>query len=537
MNVLYDIVTRNEITDFLPDQEQSDLVNSIQELSDIGFWLLNPAENKIWCSAFVFKIISFPIPTDGKINLDNIKELCHTDDKTRVETAFINLIEKSQDFNISFRIIRETLSGSRETRYIRMKSKIKYNADNTKHISGIIHDITEQKKYERELIRAKEKAEDSDRLKTAFLANMSHEIRTPMNTIIGFSELLNIGNLTPSKIKEYTEIIKNKGNLLLTLIDDIIEVSKFESGKLNITISETNVDNIIKELKTQYDQKKIRYGKEHISISVSIPETGEHKIHTDPGRLQQVFSNLLSNALKFTEKGTIEFGYEFTEEDKITFFVKDTGIGLSKEQQKIIFNRFRQLEETITRQYGGSGLGLTISKGIVELLGGKIWVESELKNGATFYFSLPKQITDKKKQSTPDNNNIFDIGKYNWKNRVIVVAEDDDINYKFIETVLHETQAKILRANNGKQVIELCKTINKIDLILMDIKMPDVNGYQATKEIKELFSNIPIIAQTAFSMQDDKAKCLSVGCDDYIAKPIDIEILIKKIDAILTKEN
>lgn len=537
MDVIFDIISLEEVNNNLHSHNQPDFTGTVQELTDTGVWLLYPSENKIWCSPFVFKIISLPVPQDGKINLQKLKELCHTDDKSKVETSFINLIEKKQDFNITFRIIRETSAGSRETRYVRMKSQIKFSENSIQYITGVINDVTEQKKYERELIRAKEKAEESDRLKTAFLANMSHEIRTPMNTIIGFSELLNIGNLPANKINEYTEIIKNKGNLLLTLIDDIIEVSKFESGKLNITFSETNVDNIINELKTQYEQKKKKDGKEHITISTQIPEANNHKIYTDPGRLQQVLSNLLSNALKFTEKGSIDFGYDFSEDDKITFFVKDTGIGLSKEQQKVIFNRFRQLEETVTRQYGGSGLGLTISKGIVELLGGKIWVESEIKNGSIFYFNLPREIGDKKKQIMPDLSDTFDINKYNWKNRVILVAEDDDINYKFIETVLQETQAKVLRAENGKQVIDLCKSINKIDLILMDIKMPDVNGYEATLEVKELFSDIPIIAQTAFSMHDDKEKCLEVGCDDYIAKPIDIELLITKIDTILVNKS
>jgi signal transduction histidine kinase/CheY-like chemotaxis protein len=533
MNVLYDIITSEEVNADLQDQNRPDFTNTIQELSDIGIWLLYPSENKIWCSPFVYKIINLPFPQDSKIDINKLKDLCHTDDRVKVETALINLIENRQDFSISFRIIRETSAGSRETRFVKMQSKIKIDDNKVQYISGIICDITEQKKYERELIRAKEKAEESDRLKTAFLANMSHEIRTPMNTIIGFSELLNIGHLPESKIKDYTEIIKNKGNLLLTLIDDIIEVSKFESGKLNITYSETNVENIINELKTQYDQKRIKDGKESIVISTKIPESENPVIYTDPGRLQQILSNLLSNALKFTEKGSIEFGFEFNESDKITLFVKDTGIGLNKEQQKIIFNRFKQLEETVTRQFGGSGLGLTISKGIVELLGGKIWVESEIKKGSTFYFNLPREVDNKKRSIVPDTSDSFDINKYNWKNRVIIVAEDDDINFKFIETVLHETQAKILRANNGNQVIELCKSINKIDLILMDIKMPDLNGYQATQEIKENFSDIPIIAQTAFSMHDDKEKCLEAGCDDYIAKPIDIEILIKKIDTIL----
>ncbi|MFP4059893.1 MAG: ATP-binding protein [Bacteroidota bacterium] len=392
----------------------------------------------------------------------------------------------------------------------------------------VLKDVSIFKKNEEELIRARKKAEESDRLKTAFLANMSHEIRTPMNAIIGFSELLKIPDIDNRKKEEYAKIISNKGSLLLTLIDDIIEVAKFESGKLSINKTSCDINSLLEELRVIFDEKKKARNKENVLVKLYIPEKIEEPVYTDPGRLQQVLTNLIDNALKFTERGYIEFGYE-VKEKYIQFFVKDTGIGIKKKDQKLIFNRFRQVEDTPSKRHGGSGLGLTISKGIVSLLGGKMWLESKFDEGSVFYFTLPLNKAEQPVEETYDNIKETNTS-YNWKDKVILVAEDEEVNYRFIEAILDDTEVQLLHAENGVQAIELCESINQIDLVLMDIKMPGLNGYDATRKIKSIRPELPVIAQTAFTMKEEKKKCLQAGCDDYISKPIDIKLLIEKIN-------
>lgn len=513
-------------------------LHAIQSVGKIGTWEFFLDENKFWGSQESYHIFEITPPENGLVDKETVKEFVHADDREFLEEKFNYLLEEKQPVDAIFRILTENTSGIRETKYIKLRARPNNElSSKTTKVTGIIQDITEVKKYEKELIRSKEKAEESDKLKSTFLANMSHEIRTPMNAIIGFSELLNIGDLTPEKRKEYADIIKSKGTLLMTLIDDIIEVSKFESGHLNIHKTETNLDNLLNELYAQFNQRKKHKGKDNIELKLDLPVRKLPFIFTDPGRLQQVLSNLLNNALKFTDKGEIRFGYRPLDNNKLEFFVKDTGIGITREKQKVIFNRFRQLENTTARQYAtGSGLGLTIAKGIVELLGGKIWVESELQKGTSFFFTIPYEHVTKKDNEDKFPDNQLKISNFNWKNKVILIAEDEEVNYKFLETVLHDTQAQVLHAENGIQAIELCKSISKIDLILMDIKMPILNGYEATREIKKINPSIPIIAQTAFSMKDDKEKCIQSGCDDYISKPIDIKTLLIKTNNLLNRK-
>jgi CheY-like chemotaxis protein len=286
-------------------------------------------------------------------------------------------------------------------------------------------------------------------------------------------------------------------------------------------------------LQNECEKEKIRLNKEHIDIFLNFPPDQKIvTIYTDPGRLQQVLAYLLDNALKYTEKGYIQFGYELKENRNLQFFVKDTGIGISKEVQKYIFNRYRYGEDTLDKKLSTSGLSLTIAKAVVELLGGRIHVESIVNEGSTFSFTLPIHKVDK--IETDENIVNADIPSYNWKNKVILVAEDEEINFKFIEAILANTQAQLLHVSNGEQAIELCKSINKIDLVLMDIKMPGLNGYDAVREIKKIRKDLPVIAQTAYTFKEEKFKCKDAGCDDYISKPIYIEQLIKKINKFFT---
>ncbi|MGC9342820.1 MAG: ATP-binding protein, partial [Bacteroidales bacterium] len=396
-----------------------------------------------------------------------------------------------------------------------------------------IDDITEFKRIEKDLFKSRAKLEKADRFKSVFLTNLSHEIRTPMNSILGYGELLSQEGLSQSQIKDYTSVIRAKGNYLLTLIDDVIELARFESGSIEFNYSEFLLLPLLKELYRDFEDRRIRKEKTAISIELEVPEGADNQsIYTDYGRLQQILSNLLSNALKFTERGKITFGYKLSSKN-FKFFVSDTGQGLSPEDQKRIFNRFETIEETAIKKLSGTGLSLTISKHIVEQMGGKIKVKSELNKGSRFQLNIPIVNASKKKIQLKEEKE--DLTTYNWKDKVILIAEDEDVNYRFLEAILQKTQAQILRAKNGQEAADLCKNINQIDIVLMDIKMPIMNGYDATIDIRKYRSNLPIIAQTAFASQEEIIKCQQVGCDDYITKPIDINILIEKINSQFLK--
>ena len=386
-------------------------------------------------------------------------------------------------------------------------------------------------KNRRDLAIAIEKAEESERTKNILLANISREIRTSMNAIIGFSELLNIGNLDFDKRKYYVKTIRNQGTLLLKFIDDITELIKLESGKVKIAKVRCNLNMLLKEILLYAGQQKKVLNKEALDIKLELPDKSGLVVFTDPGRLQQVIANLISNSLKYTEKGYIEFGHMPPVDGKIEFFVRDTGVGLAKEKQKNIFSRFPD-EELDSIKFEGAGLGLTLSKYLVKLLGGKIWVESELGRGSVFCFTIPYE------QALPDHHEYAAAGEevypeFKWKDKVILVVEDDVVNFRFVEAILHDSEAQILHAVNGNQAVELCRSISKIDLVLMDIKMPEMDGLEATRQIRQFNKKIPIIAQTAFFMEIDPEKCMAMGCNDCVTKPIDIKEFLEKINGFL----
>ena len=525
---------QKSLIDKLKESEERYILS--QAIAQIGSWEKKMKQDKIWVSDNLLSILGL-YNESNHISLNTIVDVIHTDDRQKVENAFMEIEEKSKNFDIEIKILKP-LKEEKEQRYIQIVGNLLLNENEIpQKIVGIVKDITDLKKANKELTRAKEKAEESDKLKTAFLANMSHDLRTPMNAIIGYSELLNLANTNPQNRKEYSRIIKQKGLQLLTLIDDVIEISRFETGAHIISNTEFNLHELLNEVKDIFQDKKPDLGRENVELKLVLPfDKMEYMIYTDPGRLQQVLGNLINNGLKFTDKGYVEFGYELEDKDRIVFYVKDTGRGLSKDKQKYIFNRFKSIEKTTRLKYSGSGLGLTLSKRIVDLLGGKIWVESEENKGSVFYFSLP--LASPESDSQHDNlSEPIDLSKHKWKDKVILIVEDEEINYKFLETVLHDTQAQILYAKDGLQAIDLCLSINKIDMILMDIKMPEMDGFEAAKRIKQIRPEIPVIAQTAFASRDDKMHSLRSGCDDYVAKPIEIDLLINKINKFFLEKD
>ena len=368
---------------------------------------------------------------------------------------------------------------------------------------------------------AKERAEESDRLKSAFLANMSHEIRTPMNAIIGFSNLLNDLDLGAEEREELLQHIVHNSNTLLHLIDDIIDIAKIEAGQLTIDKKNCAINTIFQELYETFSEQKQNQLKKDVQLRMSLGvENPTFYIYTDPLRLQQVISNLIDNALKFTEKGYVEFGYTLEDNNEnptVRFYVKDSGIGLSKDQQVQIFSRFTKIENDKKKLYRGAGLGLAICKSIVKLLDGEIFIDSEINIGSTFYFTVPYiKIAEREKliKETLEKDDNF-----KWPGKTILIAEDEESNFRFLEMLLSKTEVKLLHAENGKVAIEMYQK-NEIDLILMDIKMPVMDGLEATRRIKNIDNEIPIIAQTAFAMENDEKLSLDAGCNAYVSKPI-----------------
>ncbi len=373
-----------------------------------------------------------------------------------------------------------------------------------------------RKKTEEALILAKEHAEESDRLKSAFLANMSHEIRTPMNGILGFAELLKEPNLTGKEQQDYIRIIEKSGARMLNIINDIVSISKIESGQLDVYISETNVNEQIEYIYEfflpEVEQKGIQ-----MFIDLSLPSE-EAITKTDCEKIYAILTNLVKNAIKYCDKGTIELGYKL--KDKyLEFFVKDTGIGIPKGRQEAVFARFVQADIADKRALQGAGLGLSISKAYVEILGGKIWVESEEGKGSIFYFTIPyDQHPAEKKVVT--NLFSYPVAEPQLHKLKILIAEDDEASELFITIAVKIFGNDILTARTGFETVEICHNNPDIDLILMDIKMPGMNGYEATRQIRQFNKDVVIIAQTAFGLIGDREKSIEAGCNDYIAKPL-----------------
>ena len=379
----------------------------------------------------------------------------------------------------------------------------------------------EYKQLNEELIRAKEKAEESDRLKSAFLANMSHEIRTPMNGILGFAEILKQPNLTGEEQQKYIKIIEKSDGRMLNIINDIVDISKIESGLMEVNINKIKINELIEYVytffKPEVESKGIK-----LFIKNQLP-LKEIIINTDREKIYAILINLVKNAIKYTNEGIIEFGYE-TNDKTINFFVKDTGIGVPKDRKAAIFERFIQADISDEMARQGAGLGLSISKAYVEMLGGKIWVESEEGNGSTFCFTIPYS-TESLNKIIIGNNIITNEVLTQIKPLKILIAEDDEASAMLIAFVLKKFCKTILEAKTGFEAIEICRNNPDLDLILMDVRMPEVSGYDATQQIRQFNKDVIIIAQTAYGLIGDREKLIAAGCNDYISKPINIPLL------------
>jgi PAS domain S-box-containing protein len=397
--------------------------------------------------------------------------------------------------------------------------------NNKQCVLSSVNDITEIKQTESELIKAKNKAEESDHLKSAFLANMSHEIRTPLNGILGFAELLKEPNISSDDQQDYIQTIQISGARMLNTINSIVDVSKIESGLTKVDIKDTNINEKI-EFTYKFFKQEVEIKGLQFLFKNGLP-TNEAIIKTDNEKIYAILTNLVRNAIKFTFDGSIEFGYE-KKGEYLEFYVKDTGIGIPQKQQQLIFERFRQGSESYNRGYEGSGLGLSICKSYVEMLGGKIWVESDEGKGSTFYFTIPYNAVSEEKIEL-----LYDVSaehkEIQIKNLKILIVEDDEISYSILARTIRKISKEVLHAITGVQAVEICRNNPDLDLVLMDIRMSNMDGMEATRQIRQFNKDVIIIAQTAYAFAGDSEKAIEAGCNDYISKPINKTLLYELI--------
>jgi PAS domain S-box-containing protein len=505
-----------------------------QVIAQLGIYTLDFVTGK-WESSEVLDDI-FGITADYDRTVEGWNAIVHPEWQKIMDDYFkVEVIGTKTDFDKEYQIIRKN---DKAVRWVHGIGRLKFGANNQLiTMVGTIRDITERKHSEQELTKAKERAEESDRLKSAFLANMSHEIRTPMNGILGFSELLKTPGLTGDQQKEYLGIIKKSGNRMLNIINDIVDISKIEAGQMHFSVSKTYLNEHTEDIYTLF---KLEAETKGISFSCknSLPDE-RAVIRTDGEKVYAILTNLVKNAIKYTEYGSIEFGYEIVDalpvaeqsheiDQKATsllqFFVKDTGIGIPENRQQAIFDRFVQADIADTRAFQGAGLGLSISKAYADMLGGKIWTESEEGIGSTFYFSIPFYPVTKENEDIEGNVLPASI-EDKIKQLKILIVEDDETSEMLIRIAVRNFSDNILTAVTGVEAIKLCQNNADIDLILMDIKMAEMDGYEATRQIRLSDKKVKIIAQTAFGMEGDREIALEAGCNDYITKPLDIAIL------------
>jgi len=511
------------IGDYLPEKNKLKLNHilgsRIEKISEIL---------KIDINKFEMDVVHYPLP-ENRLFVDIEKVLDDNNLKTNLSRIKFNILKKvlqiKKIYTTKIIVNNNVLGGiailTPNVNFLEENEFIEIFVSQ----AGIILDRID---YEKQLIQSKKEAIESDRLKSIFLSNMSHEIRTPMNSILGFSNLILNDDLTPELKSKYSDLMQSSGEILVKLIDDIIDISKIESNQLEVLQEDFLVNDIIEELEVEYlnlfdtNQKQIKMS----FINSQEPVY----IKSDRSRIKQILNNLINNSTKFTIEGTIDIWFEIKEQ-QIVFHVKDSGIGIPKDKQEIIFDRFRQADESPIRPFRGAGLGLAISKHLSNLLGGDILVDSQKNRGTEFMVVLP---TNKKQYISNQKQYIKPIQKnnYEWKNYTVFIAEDEESNFFLLEAYLKETQIKINWYKNGVELMTALKK-QQPDFILLDLKMPEMDGYTAAAKIREEYPDLYIIAQTAYAMADEKNRAMKAGCNDFITKPIKKEVLFYKIDKYL----
>lgn len=526
--------------------------NELHELLDTQNFFIALYDDKT-------KMINFPffINDKDKIKPYKVGKSLTSNVITSGKTLFANISKKKQLVKEGKLIYKGSLSKIWLGVPLKIKEKVMgvisvqsytdeyaYDESDVEILEFIADQISislERKKAELDLKKALQKATESDRLKSAFLATMSHELRTPLNAIIGFSGIIDKDS-TIDDIIRFNDTINSSGKHLLNIVEELFDITLIETGEMKIKKEPFDLYSLLYDVKEIIKLEQISNNKTHLKINLVVPpkEAGLI-INSDPSKFKQILLNLLKNAIKFTVKGQVNFGFEIIKQKEnflLEFFIQDTGIGIAADNLELIFEAFRQVDESHTRIHGGTGIGLSISKRLVELIGGTIRVESTKGKGSTFYFTIPyeeKLNADYSVDSDIEIQTASEITKsHRIKNKNILIVEDDEASYEFLKTVLVKSGFTLLWAKNGEEAIHLCKEKSEIDLVLMDIDMPIMNGYEATKVIKKFRPKLPIIAQTAYAIIGDREKSIEAGCSDYISKPINRNMLLEKVKAQLS---
>ncbi len=404
----------------------------------------------------------------------------------------------------------------------------RFMEDKSSNLFVVIRDISLRKAYENELILAREEAHEANRLKSTALASMSHEIRTPLNSIIGFSGLLLDPEVTPEEKETYSKLISVAGKGLSQLVSDIIDFSKLEIGQLSLYPEKFDLHLFLQDLKKTFLQDRFQRGKEHIDLRLVMPTDQPLLVETDPLRLRQVITNLVGNAFKFVDHGFVEFGYASVTATNILFYVKDTGVGIDRNKQEQIFTPYGQDDTTYHRNREGSGLGLSISKSFVELLGGKIWLDSEQDSGSTFYFTIPYFTHSQEGVPQNQSGSLFPV---DLSGKKVLIADDIRENYLFLKELFKNTGAELLIAKNGAEALSLAHENGPVDLALIDVRMPKMDGMQLAQKLREDYPFMIIMALTAYPNESNKEEFFALGCNEYLHKPLDVSLLSRLLTA------
>ena len=529
--IISDISDRKSFEENL--RRERDFNALISQTTPVGLVYLNRSGEIIFANPLAEKLLEIKDAEQPHLRRSSVKlnPGQHGNAEMPIEMTVFKLLRESRS-NL-YGLQQAIISSQGETIYLSMNASPLFSG--SPELTGAVitfDNITKEIMAEQELIQAKEKAVESDKLKSAFLANISHEIRTPMNGIMGFSSLLDNASLDPAKRTSYTKIIRDRCNDLLHIVDDLLDLSKIEAGHMDLFAKKFSLNYMIDDLYLQYSQKLVQEGKEQLGLLKEIGlATHNDTLLADESRLRQVLCNLLDNAVKFTEKGSIIFGYSHSL-NKLTFFVEDTGIGIEPGKKEIIFERFRQGEESMSKNYGGAGLGLSISKSLVELMGGTIQVDSKPKKGSIFRFSLPAELLLEEQGpivAEPRKAEGLKVIKR------LLVVEDDEYSKLYLKELFTAQEFECFYAMTGREALDLIQSGIEPDLVLMDIRLPDISGLEVTRAIKVKRPTLPVIALTAYAMEEDKKRCLAAGCDDYISKPVFKEQLLEKLTQLLRK--
>lgn len=496
----------------------------------------NPDQKMIFYNHLLFNLSGYTEDELHQHHNDILDRMILPDDLVLLKEARQKAFLENKPYNIIYRFVHR---GSTLKYFNEIGIPVESSSTDYPAFEGLIFDVTDKKIIEHDLVLALEKAKESDRLKSTFLSTISHELRTPLNAIIGFSSLIEY-DTPPNQVVEYLSIVQKSGDHLLELVEDLFDISLIETNNIPFNQSTGNLSDTFKLVDNLIRIEQEKQNKKQVTINLHIPDDRSMKIHTDLRKLMQILINLLKNALKFTAKGTINYGFRVEKQgthDFYQFFVIDTGIGIQSSKVNFIFDIFRQADDSHTREYEGAGIGLSVAKSYVELLGGRIWVDTKLGQGSGFYFTLPADLPIEESQeegvSVPFEVTYDKPGRVEGK--TILIVEDIPSSHALLKILLEREGLHTIWAKNGKQAVELCHTTPEISLVLMDLKMPDMSGYVATRIIKEDFPRLPIIAQTAYAVEGDREKALSAGFDEYIEKPIQKHTLLRLVNLFLSK--